>query len=242
MSATVRPSSKVIAMVLAGGVGARMRGPVPKQFMVVKGKPVLVYTLEAFQHAVAVEDIVVVSLPEWTRIVEEYVENCHLTKVKAVVPGGPSGFESIRRGLHHLVEHYSDDDIILIHDGVRPLLTEEVINANIAGVEKYGNAVTAVPATEALLYTDNGESSQLVVERSHIMRTQTPQSLRLRDLALIHRQADKLGIHDSVATCTLLIETGHVVHAVRGDNSNFKLTSPEDVSLFEAYLNAKGLI
>lgn len=233
-------AAKVIAMVLAGGVGARMRGPVPKQFMVVRDKPVLVYTIEAFQRAVAVDGIVVVSLPEWAGIVEQYVKDRSLSKVMAVVPGGTTGFESIRHGLHYLEEHRSQDDIILIHDGVRPLLTEEVINANIAGVEKYGNAVTAVPATEALLYTSGGETSSQVVERSHIARTQTPQSLRLRDLSLIHRQADEMGIHDSVATCTLLVETGHVVHTVMGDNSNFKLTSPEDVALFEAYLDAKG--
>lgn len=241
MDSPDEPTVRVVALVLAGGVGARMRGPVPKQFLVVRNKPVLVYTLETFQRAVAVEDIIVVSLPEWVGIVEQYVKDCGLTKVRSVVPGGASGFESIRCGLRYLEKQYSPEDIILIHDGVRPLLTEEVINANIAGVEKYGNAVTVVPATEALLHTDDGESSSRVVERSHVMRTQTPQSLRLRDLSLIHRQADEMGIHDSVATCTLLIETGHVVHAVAGDNSNFKLTSPEDVALFEAYLDAKGM-
>ncbi|KFI40528.1 2-C-methyl-D-erythritol 4-phosphate cytidylyltransferase [Bifidobacterium actinocoloniiforme DSM 22766] len=113
------------------------------------------------------------ALPEWVDIVNEYVRDCRLSKVVEVVPGGSSGFQSIRRGLRYLEGHYDDQDIVLIHDGVRPLLSEEVINANIAVVKKYGNAVTAVPATETLLYTDNGESSRELVGRTHILRTQT---------------------------------------------------------------------
>lgn len=231
---------KKIAMILAGGVGSRMKSPTPKQFHICKGKPVIVYTLEAFQQATAVDEIVVVLLEEYNDILQKYIDEYNLDKVTKIVFGGETGFESIRNGVKYLSETYQPEDIILIHDAVRPLLSEDVINSNIAGVEKNGNAITVVPATEALLYSEDGESSEKIIDRSLILRTQTPQSLRLKDLVQIHKDADKLGIVDTVATCTLLIETGHKVHTVLGDNSNFKLTMPEDVALFEAYLDARG--
>ncbi len=229
---------KKVALVMAGGVGARMKSPVPKQFHIVKGKPVIVYTLEAFQKATAIDDIVVVLLEEYSDILEKYIEQYGLNKVAKIVHGADSGFRSIRNGVNYLSENYDSEDIILIHDAVRPLLSEEVINGNIAGVEKYGNAITIVPTTEALLYSDDGETSEKVIDRNLILRTQTPQSLRLKDLVRIHEESDRLGIVDTVATCTLLIETGNKVFTVLGDNANFKLTMPEDVALFEAHLDA----
>lgn len=233
-------SEKNVAMILAGGVGARMNSPVPKQFHMIKGKPVMVYTIEAFQNSTAIDDIVIVLLKEWDDIMSKYIAKYNLDKVSKIVFGGSTGFQSIQNGVKYLSETYQDEDIILIHDAVRPLLTEEVINNNIAGVEKYGNAVTVIPATEALLYSEDGETSKKIIDRNLILRTQTPQSLRLKELVNIHKEANRAGIKDTVATCTLLVETGRKVHAVMGDNSNFKLTMPEDVALFEAYLDAKG--
>lgn len=230
---------KNIALVMAGGVGARMKSPVSKQFHMVKGKPVIVYTLEAFQQSVAIDEIVVVLLSGWTDILEKYIREYQLTKVTKIVLGGDTGFQSIRNGVNFLKANYEPEDIILIHDAVRPLLSEAVINNNIAGVEKYGNAITVVPTTEALLYSEDGIMSERIVDRSQILRTQTPQSLRLGDLAKLHEDAVAAGVLDTVATCTLLVELGRKVYAVEGDNSNFKLTMPEDVALFEAYLDAK---
>jgi len=230
---------KNIAMILAGGVGARMQSAVPKQFHMVKGKPVIVYAIEAFQKSVAIDEIVVVLSKGWSDILEKYIREYSLTKVARLVPGGDTGFQSIRSGVNYLAETYEDGDIILIHDAVRPLLSEEVINNNIAGVEKNGNAITIVPTTEALLYSEDGEVSEKIIDRSQILRTQTPQSLRLGELVRLHEEAQAAGITDTVATCTLLVELGRKVYAVMGDNSNFKLTMPEDVALFEAYLDAK---
>jgi len=231
--------SKIVAMVLAGGVGARMGSPVPKQFAIIKDKPIIVYTLEIFQKSVSVDEIVVVLLKEWNDILEKYISQYNLTKVRKIVFGGATGFESIHNGVRYLATAYHDTDIILIHDAVRPLLTEEVINANITGVEEHGNAVTVVPSTEALLFSEDGKVSKRTIDRNLILRTQTPQSLRLGDLIELHEEAQLAGVTDTVATCTLLIEMGHQVYVVPGDNSNFKLTTVEDLTLFEACLEAK---
>jgi len=233
-------TEKNVALIMAGGVGARMNSAVPKQFHIIKDKPVIVYAVEAFQHSTAIDEIVIVVLEEWREILVKYIEKYELDKVAKVVVGGSTGFESIQNGVKYLEDTYGDDDIILIHDAVRPLLSEEVINNNIAGVQKHGNAITCIPTTEALLYSEDGETSGRIVNRDHILRTQTPQSLRLKDLVDVHREARERGLVDTVATCTLLVEMGRQVHAVLGDNSNFKITMPEDVALFEAYLDAKA--
>lgn len=233
-------TEKNIAMIMAGGVGARMNSPVPKQFHMIKGKPVIVYTIEAFQLSAAIDEIVIVTIPEWREIIGKYIEKYQLHKVTKVVDGGSTGFESIQNGVKSLSETYRDDDVIIIHDAVRPLVSEDIINNNIIGVQKFGNAITSIPATEALLYSDDGQSSQRIVDRDQILRTQTPQSLRLGKLVSIHNRARELNITDSVATCTLLIETGHEVYSILGETSNFKITMPEDVALFEAYLDAKA--
>jgi len=232
-------TQKNIAMILAGGISARMKSPVPKQFHIVRGKPVIVYTIEAFQNSVAIDEIVVVLLKEWDDILKKYIEEYNLTKVRKIIFGGATGFQSIQNGVKYLSETYQDEDIILIHDAVRPLLTEEIINNNIIGVQKHGNAITFVPATEALLYSEDGEMSEKIVDRNLILRTQTPQSLRLKDLVKLHADAQKANITDAVATCTLMVEMGYKVYGVMGNNSNFKLTTPEDVTLFRAYLDAK---
>lgn len=234
-------SEKNVALILGGGVGLRMHNPLPKQFHIVRGKPVIVHTIEAFQNSAAIDDIVVVVKDEWKAIVQKYIQEFSLDKVTGIVSGGETGFQSIRNGVNYLNRTYSDQDIVLIHDAVRPLLGEETINSNIVGAKEHGNAITVVPATEALLYSVDGETSNKVVNRNYILRTQTPQSIRLKDLVQLHEEAAAHGITDTVATCTLLIELGHTVHTVMGDNTNFKLTRAEDISLFEAFLDARRI-
>lgn len=228
-----------VALIIAGGVGARMQMSTPKQFLSVKGKPVIVYTLEAFQNNNSIDAIAVVCLEGWEDILWSYANKYGLDKLKWVVKGGDSGFHSLRNGMLLLKEKCNPDDIIVIHDAVRPLVSDDIINANIAGVIQNGTAITVVPATEALLYSEDGEKSAEVVDRKLIWRTQTPQSLRLSKFVWAHEEALKKGFTDTVATCTLLIELGEQVHFVYGDGTNFKITSKEDIDLFEAYLNAR---
>lgn len=232
-----------IGLVIAGGVGARMKAKVPKQFMKVEGKEVIFYTLEAFQKNRDIDAIVVVCLDGWQDVLVRGAKYYGITKMlslpdNGIVPGGDSGMHSLRNGMLYLKEHFSTDSIIIIHDAVRPLISQDIISANIAGVISHGTAITTVPATEALLEItkDNPDNSTKVVDRSLIMRTQTPQSLRLEKFIWAHEEAMKRGILDTVATCTLLVELGESVHLILGEGTNFKITTQEDVDLMKAYL------
>lgn len=232
-----------IGLVIAGGVGARMNAKVPKQFIKIEGKEVVFYTLEAFQKNRDIDAIVVVCLEGWEDILLRGAETYGITKMlnqpnQGVVMGGETGMKSLRNGMEYLKKHYAGDSIVVIHDAVRPLISQNIITANIASVKKYGTAITSVPATEALLKVraDALNDSDVVVDRSLIMRTQTPQSLRLSHFVWAHEQADKRGIRDTVATCTLLVELGETVHLILGEGTNFKLTTQEDIELMRAYL------
>ena len=232
-----------IALIIAGGVGSRMKAKIPKQFMQVEGKEVIFYTLEAFQRNRSIDGIVVVCLHGWEDQLIHGAEEYGITKMlsqpdKGVVRGGNSGMHSLRNGMYYLKEHYPTDSIIVIHDAVRPLISQDIINANIAGVISHGTAITTVPATEALLQItpEDPDNSNVVVDRNLIARTQTPQSLRLEKFIWAHETAIEKGIQDTVATCTLLVELGESVHLVLGEGTNFKITTQEDVDLMKAYL------
>ena len=225
-----------VGLIIAGGVGARMNNTTPKQFIVVKGKPIIIYTLESFQRNSSIDCIAVVCLKGWEDILRKYAETFNITKLKWIVQGGNTGMESLRNGMEVLRDNCSEDDIIVIHDAVRPLISDDIIHANIAGVVEFGTAITSIPCTEALLYSEDRETSDRVIDRNLVWRTQTPQSLRLGKFIWAHEEAKKRGIVDTVATCTLLVELGESVHFVLGKNDNFKITTAEDIGLLEAYL------
>lgn len=228
-----------VGLIIAGGVGARMHMTTPKQFLVVRDKPILVYTLEAFQNNESIDAIGVVVLKGWEDMVWKYAQKYHITKLKWMTLGGSTGMESLRNGMKMLREHCSPDDIIVIHDAVRPLISDNIINANIAGVIQNGNAITCVPCTEALLRSEDQESSTEEVNRDMIQRTQTPQSLYLRQFIAIHEEAVEKGITNMVATCSLLVALGETLHIVPGEGTNFKITTQEDIELMEAYLTMR---
>lgn len=233
-----------IGLIIAGGVGSRMKAKIPKQFMKVEEKEVIFYTLEAFQKNRDIDAIVVVCLHGWEDVLIRGAKEYGITKMldqpdNGVVKGGDSGMHSLRNGMIYLKENYPHDSIIVIHDAVRPLISQDIITANIAGVMRHGTAITTVPATEALLQVteDNPDNSSVVVDRQFIARTQTPQSLRLDKFIWAHEEAIKRGIKDTVATCTLLVELGESVHLILGEGTNFKITTQEDIDLMKAYLN-----
>ena len=214
----------------------------PKQFVIVDGKPIIIHTLEVFNRNRQIDDIVLVIVDGWQTVMERYLEEFNIAKVRRMVVGGETGQESIRNGVEYLQQKYSPEDIILIHDAVRPLVTDEVINSNIRGVLLNGTAITVIPVTEALLHTDNRLSSSNIVDRYTTLRTQTPQSLRLSLLSELHRDATQKDIRNSVATCTLLIELGHEVHFANGDSANFKITTESDIRLLDAYLKSRKMV
>lgn len=234
----IKRTHKNVALILAAGFGSRANLSMPKQFAVVEGKPVIVHTLEVFNRNRQIDDIIVVILEGWQAVMERYIEEFELNKVKHLVEGGETGQDSIRNGMEFMRDKYDEDDIVIIHDSVRPLVTDEIINSNISGVLLNGTAVTVIPTTEALLHCDNRRDSSKIIDRSTTLRTQTPQSLRLKKLIWAHEEAAKRGIKNSVATCTLLIELGETVHFAWGINSNFKITEGSDIRLFEAYLKS----
>lgn len=229
----------VTALIIAGGVGARMHQDIPKQFLTVNEKPIIVYTMEAFQKHPLVDAIAVVCLEGWEEMLKAYANQFSITKLTHIIPGGKNGQDSIRNGLFALEKEGKPEDIVLIHDGNRPMVSEEIISDCIVTVEKKGNAVTVIPCAEAILATDDGCISSGMYSRDRLKRTQTPQGFYLKDICQLHRDALKAGITNSVASCTLMIEMGKQVHFSYGSEKNLKLTTVDDIDIFKALLNAK---
>jgi 2-C-methyl-D-erythritol 4-phosphate cytidylyltransferase len=228
-----------IAMIIAGGSGQRMNQDIPKQFINVYDKPVIVYTLEAFQRHPNIDAIAVVCLEGWQEILKAYAKQFNISKLKWVTLGGQNGQESIRCGINLLKDKCDSDDMILIHDAIRPLLSQEIISDCISKCNLYGSAVTVIPCVEAVLHSDNHINAIQSVDRSTLMRTQTPQAFLLSKLIWAHSEAEKRKITNSIATCTLMIELGEKVSFSTGSEKNIKLTTTDDIEIFKAILLSK---
>ena len=228
-----------IALIIAGGSGRRMGQEIPKQFLTINEKPVIVYTLEAFEKHPEIDEIYVVCLDGWEQILLAYARQFDITKLKSVTAGGDSGQESIRRGIESLRYGHSEDDLVLIHDAIRPMVSADIISDCIVTTKRYGNAITVIPCAEAMLTTEDGASSEKSFPRNELKRTQTPQGFRLGELISLHKEAAERGITDSIASCTLMTELGRKVYFSAGSEKNIKLTTVEDIDIFKALLTAK---
>ena len=229
-----------VALIIAGGVGARMGQDIPKQFINVNDKPVIVYTMEAFQSHPDIDAIEVVCLDGWHDVLRAYAKQFGIAKLENVVSGGKNGQDSIRNGLLDIYERYnSDDDIVLIHDAIRPMLLPEIISDNIRVCRKHGNAITVVPCTAAMLKTYDSISTEEQVPRDNLKITQTPQAFFIKDIVEAHKEALDKGITNSVASCTMYIELGRTLYMSKGSEKNLKLTTTEDIEIFKALLHAK---
>ncbi len=228
-----------VALIIAGGTGNRMHQDIPKQFLTVNEKPVIIYTLETFQKHADIDAIAVVCIDGWKDVLQAYANQFNITKLKHIVPGGENGQASIRNGVYELEKHYEKDDLVLIHDAIRPLVSEKIISDCIAIAREYGCAVTAIPCAEAMLQTQDGVVSKGSYPRSNLKRTQTPQAFRIGDICDLHRRALEEGITNSVASCTLMIEMGKEVYFSEGSEKNIKLTTVEDIDIFKALLTEK---
>ncbi|MGN1076960.1 MAG: 2-C-methyl-D-erythritol 4-phosphate cytidylyltransferase [Candidatus Gallimonas sp.] len=228
-----------VALVIAGGVGHRMGQDLPKQFLNVYDKPVIIYTLEAFQRHPLIDAIEVVCLDGWESILRAYCRQFNISKLENIVPGGENGQSSIRNGVFDIAERYSSDDLILIHDAIRPMVSEEIISDCIRTALKYGNAIAAIPCVEAMMKTEDGVSSSTQIPRDNLKRTQTPQAATVGELVQAHRDALARGITESVSTSTLFVELGKTVYFSSGSEKNVKLTTVEDIEIFKALLSAK---
>ena len=229
-----------IAMIIAGGVGNRMGQDIPKQFINVYDKPVIVYTMEAFQKHPEIDSICVVCLDGWHEVLRAYARQFGITKLDTVVSGGKNGQDSIRNGLNAIAERSgSDDDVVLIHDAIRPMVSSRIISDNIRVCREYGNAITVVPCTAAMLKTYDSVRSDEQVPRDDLKITQTPQAFFLNDILAVHKEALEKGITNSVASCTLYIEMGKRLYMSEGSEKNLKLTTTDDIDIFKALLDAQ---
>ena len=228
-----------IGLLIAGGSGNRMHQDIPKQFITVNERPVIVYTLEAFEKHPEIDAIAVVCIEGWEQVLWAYAKQFNISKLKYIVPGGKNGQDSIRNGVYELEKHFAPDDIVLVHDAIRPMVSAEIISDNIRVAREYGNAITVIPCAEAMLQTEDGLTSASSYPRDRLKRTQTPQAFRIADICDLHRKALEAGITNSVASCTLMIEMGRQVYFSTGSEKNIKLTTVEDIDIFKALLAAK---
>ena len=229
-----------IAMIIAGGVGARMQQDIPKQFINVNDKPVIVYTLQAFQNHPNIDAIEIVCLEGWHDIVRAYAKQFGVTKLENIVNGGKNGQDSIRNGLYDIAErHHDPDDVVIIHDAIRPMVSAEIISDNIRVCRQFGNATTVVPCNTAMLKSEDALVSDEQLSRDTVKMTQTPQSFFVNDLVSAHKEALEKGIVASVASCTMYIELGRRVYLSLGSEKNLKLTTTDDIEMFKALLMTK---
>ncbi len=232
-----------IALLTAGGVGNRMGQDIPKQFMTIDNVPVIIYTMQAFQRHPLVDSISVVCLKGWEVVLQAYANQFNITKLKWIFEGGDSNQHSIRNGLEGLRgAGCHDDDIILVHDGVRPLVSERIITENIEKCRKYGYAVTGLVCKEAIMEKVDDCVRNITIPRERLIRTQTPHTYRLADLLKAHHEAEDKHVENTVASCTLMSALGvDDQRLVLGSERNgLKLTQTEDIELFKALIHTEA--
>ena len=230
----------VIALLTAAGTGTRMGQDIPKQFIHVEDKPLIIHTLEAFQKHPSIDAIMVVTLPEWSAVVKAYASQFGISKLKWVVPGGATGQESIENGILTLSTEVKPEDIIMVHDGNRCLVSHEIISNSLAVFHRYGSAVAAIPCVEAVFRSkDEGVSSVESIPREQLFRTQTPHTYTLEKLLWAHSAARKKGIKNTAASCTLMQALGEKIYFSKGSETNLKITTVDDMMIFKALLKTK---
>lgn len=227
-----------IAIIFAGGSGRRMGAGMPKQFLEINGKPIIIHTLDNFQNSPLIDKIYISCKKEYIRKLQNMLEYYRITKAAGVVEGGETGQGSIYNGLVCALKDNPEDSIVLIHDGVRPLISEEVIEENIESVEKYGTAVTCTPFFETPVISVSGEVVEDMPVRNYMFTAQAPQSFRLGELVKAHEEVRKTnpGYENIADSCYLYRSLGKEVHIVEGNRGNIKVTTPEDFYLLRALL------
>lgn len=224
-----------ISVIFAGGSGRRMHTKSrPKQFLEYNGKPVIIYTLELFDNHPMIDGIVVACIEEWIPFLEKMLKKFEINKVLKIVSGGASGQESIYKGLIAAKDFSRDEnDIVLIHDGVRPLITEQTISDNIEKVKKEGSCITCIPATETFIVTQD-DGSLDIPSRANSLIARAPQSFYLKDIMTAHEMAIAEGRNDFIDSCSMMHHYGHKLGRVIGPMENIKITTPTDYFVFKA--------
>ena len=230
-----------VALIIAGGTGNRMGQDIPKQFLNVYDKPIIVYTLEAFQSNPDIDAILLVCLDGWHDVVRAYANQFGISKLNWVIGGGSTGQESIRNGLNFLNDKIKDDDIVVIHDGIRPLIEQAVITDVITKCKKLGNAVTSTPCNDQIFKSFDNKTTTEYVHRDELRKVTTPQAYTYKTIYDVYDKAFKenKGIGPSTYANTLMVEYGETLNLALGSEKNIKLTTPEDIEIFKSLLNTR---
>ncbi len=227
-----------VAIIIAGGSGHRMGQDIPKQFINVYDKPVIIYTLEGFQKHPQIDAIEVVCIDGWQEVLKAYARQFNIDKLKWIVSGGETGQESIRNGVYNLEGVLQKDDTVIIHDGIRPMVDDTVLTDVLLKCERYGNAVTSLPYNEQIFVTEDGVSTTQYIPRETLRRVSTPQAYKFGKLDWAYHEAfeKKIGIYGSSYTNTMMVELGEKLYFAAGSDKNIKLTTRDDLEIFKAYL------
>jgi 2-C-methyl-D-erythritol 4-phosphate cytidylyltransferase len=230
----------VSVVIFAGGTGMRMNSKVPKQFLEVDGKPIIIHTLEFFEKNENVDDIVVVCKEDWIDYLKEKLSVFSITKVISVISGGKTGQLSRYYGIKELEKRLStlDDTIVMMHDGVRPLINDDLINRNIQTVRENGNSVTIAPAIETVITIEEG-TIQNVIERAKCRMAKAPQCFWMKDILAVHDEAFAKGDIDNIDTASIMSKYGHKIYVTEGPTENIKITTPLDFYTFKAIYEAR---
>ncbi len=227
-----------IAIIFAGGSGVRMGAGLPKQFLEINGKPILIHTMQLFQRHMKIDKIYAVVSPDYIDYVKDLGAEFHITKLVDVVGGGETAQDSIYNGLKRAEKDNPPDSIVLLHDGVRPFVSYDVISRNIKTVKKYGNAITSTPCFETIMVSKDGDVVDSVPYRKETFAGQAPQSFYLKDIIEAHDKirATENRYENMVDACTIIRTLGIQAHMVEGNRGNIKITTPEDVYMLRALL------
>lgn len=231
-----------IALVIAGGVGARMGQAIPKQFLTINDKPIIIYTLENFQKNPLVDEIVTVCVEGWVGVLSAFAKQFEISKLKHIILGGDTVQESIRNGVNKIHDEYKGEVCVIIHDSIRPLVDESVLNDVIEKCHEFGNAVTSLPYNEQIfLVNEDNKTTSKYIPRETLRRVSTPQAYMLDKLYAAYERAfkEKIGIYGSSYTNTMMVELGETLYFAKGSDKNIKLTTKDDFNIFKAYISAR---
>lgn len=228
---------KNIAVILAGGVGRRMGMNLPKQFMVVKERPIIVHTITNFQNNNQIDAILIVCVKDWIEYLQNMISKYQLTKVQWIIEGGNTVHDSTRNAVFYLRTILKDDDYVIVHDAARPILPQTAINELLDIAHREGNASLAIPCHETIIYTEDQISGIKQLDRNKTMRVQTPQAYCYSMLRELYEMAEKDNIHDVVYADILAIHYGKRVFFSKGFTNNIKVTNQEDISLVSSLMD-----
>lgn len=229
------------ALIFAGGTGSRMKtSSTPKQFLELHGKPIIIYTLEKFEQCEAIDNIAVVCIEGWIDYLKKLLKKFEIKKVKWIVKGGATSQDSTLNGMNAIAsEQDPKNTIVLIHDGVRPLINEKLIVDNINSVLEYGNAITVVPAIETIITSNDGQNIDTVIDRSKCALARAPQSFFLSDIMAAHKKAKEENYTEMIDSASLMLHFGKKLNMIQGPVENIKITNPPDFYIFKAMVELK---